>query len=144
LSYSKSDSRVTDRYIIGPDIMRGFESGGIGPREVGTGGVDDALGGNYYAVARFEAEFPLGLPDEYGITGGLFYDVGSVWGLSDSTQNKATSSIVSEGFDARHVVGFSLLWDSAIGPLRLNFSEPLKKAKWDKTQNFNLTISTQF
>ena len=146
LSYSQGDSRVTDRFIIGPNIMRGFEVGGIGPREVGNG-VDDSLGGNYFAVARFEAEFPLGLPDEYGISGGLFYDVGSVWGLSSASQssvNTAGQSIVSEGFEARHVVGFSVFWDSAIGPLRLNFSEPLKKTKWDKAQNFNLTISTQF
>lgn len=144
LSYSKGDSRVTDRYFSGPSILRGFENGGIGPREIGSG-VDDSLGGNYYAVARFDAEFPLGLPEEYGIRGGLFYDVGSVWGLSGSTKNKAGGNkIVSEGFDARHVVGFSVFWDSAIGPLRLNFSEPLKKTKWDKAQNFNLTVSTKF
>ena len=31
-------------------------------------------------MARFEAEFPLGLPEEYGILGGAFLDVGSVWG----------------------------------------------------------------
>ncbi len=143
LSYSSGNSRVTDRYLIGPNIMRGFESGGIGPREVG-GDVDDALGGNYFAVARFDAEFPLGLPEEYGISGGLFYDIGSVWGLDSSTKDAATANIVSDGFEARHVIGFSILWDSAIGPLRLNFSEPLQKTKWDKAQNFNLTISTQF
>ncbi len=143
LNYTKGTSRVTDRFLVGPDIMRGFASGGIGPREVG-GGVDDALGGNFFAVARFEAEFPLGLPEEYGITGGLFYDVGSVWGLSDSFKSSATGSIVSEGFEARHVVGFSIFWNSAIGPLRLNFTEALKKNKWDEPQNFNLTISTQF
>ncbi|WP_421907759.1 outer membrane protein assembly factor BamA [Mameliella sp.] len=146
LNYTKGDSRVTDRFLLGPDIMRGFSSGGIGPREIGPGGVDDALGGNFYAVARFEAEFPLGLPEEYGITGGLFYDIGSVWGLSDATKNKvgAGNTVVSTGFDARHVVGFSIFWKSAIGPLRLNFTEALKKNKWDEPQNFNLTISTQF
>ena len=143
LSYTQGESRVTDRFLVGPDIMRGFTYGGMGPREVG-GGVDDALGGNFYAVARFEAEFPLGLPEEYGISGGLFYDVGSVWGLSDSTKNKATESVVSTGFDARHVIGFSIFWDSAFGPLRLNFSEPLVKRKYDEVQNFNLTISSQF
>lgn len=146
LSYSKGESRVTDRFLIGSDIMRGFTYGGIGPREVGTG-VDDSLGGNYYAVARFEAEFPLGLPEEYGISGGLFYDVGSVWGLGDSTKNKVTTpgnKVVSTGFDARHVIGFSIFWDSALGPLRLNFSEPLVKKKYDEAQNFNLTISSQF
>ncbi len=143
LTYSKGDSRVTDRFLIGPDIMRGFTYGGIGPREIG-GSVDDSLGGNFYAVARFEAEFPLGLPEEYGISGGLFYDVGSVWGLSDATKAKATGTVVSTGFDARHVIGFSIFWDSALGPLRLNFSEPLVKRKYDEAQNFNLTISTQF
>ena len=139
LSYSSGASRVTDRFFVGPSTLRGFEFGGIGPREIAAGGVDDALGGNYYAVARFDAEFPLGLPEEYGIRGGLFYDVGSVWGLDNSNAN-----VVSEDFAARHVVGFSILWDSAIGPLRLNFSEAIGKEKNDRTQNFNLTVSTKF
>jgi outer membrane protein insertion porin family len=145
LNYSKGESRVTDRFLMGPNVMRGFEYGGIGPREIDSAaGIDDPLGGNYFAVARFEAEFPLGLPEEYGISGGLFYDVGSVWGLSNGTKANASGSIVSDGFDARHVVGFSIFWDSAIGPLRLNFSEPLKKRPFDKALNFDLTISTQF
>ncbi|KUF12142.1 outer membrane protein assembly factor BamA [Pseudoponticoccus marisrubri] len=147
LNYSQGESRTTDRFLIGPNIMRGFEYGGIGPREVGPGGVDDALGGNFYAVAKFEAEFPLGLPEEYGISGGVFYDVGSVWGVNDGYSNIATTagnSVVSPDFDLRHVVGVSVFWDSALGPLRLNFSEPLKKTKWDKPLNFNLTVSTRF
>ncbi|MBS0122860.1 outer membrane protein assembly factor BamA [Thetidibacter halocola] len=145
LNYSQGEGRVTDRFLMGPNVMRGFEYGGIGPREINKAtGVDDPLGGNYFAVARFEAEFPLGLPEEYGISGGLFYDVGSVWGLSSATKSNATGSVVSDGFDARHVVGFSIFWDSAIGPLRLNFSEPLKKRSFDKALNFDLTISTQF
>ena len=144
LSFSDGRARSTDRFLLGPNVMRGFDYGGIGPREVG-GGIDDPLGGNYFAVARFEAEFPLGLPEEYGISGGLFYDVGSVWGLSDATKaNVGGNRIVSEGFEARHVVGFSVFWDSAIGPLRLNFSEPVQKTKWDEPLNFNLTVSTRF
>jgi outer membrane protein assembly factor BamA len=43
-----------------------------------------------FAVARFEADFPLGLPEEYGITGGAFLDVGSVWSL-DNTAGPAGS-----------------------------------------------------
>ncbi|WP_430523030.1 outer membrane protein assembly factor BamA [Ponticoccus litoralis] len=145
ISYSSGNSRVTDRFLVGPNQLRGFDYGGIGPREIGNN-VDDPLGGEYFAVARFEAEFPIGLPDEYGISGGLFYDVGSVWGLSDATKAKVAggNSIVSEDFDARHVVGFSIFWDSAIGPLRLNFSEPLKKRDFDDDRRFNLTVSTQF
>jgi outer membrane protein insertion porin family len=145
LSFNSGNSRVTDRFLVGPNQLRGFDYGGIGPRELGPD-VDDPLGGEYFAVARFEAEFPIGLPDEYGISGGLFYDVGSVWGLSGETKSNvaAGNTVVSEDFDARHVVGFSVFWDSAIGPLRLNFSEPLQKRDFDNERSFNLTVSTKF
>jgi outer membrane protein insertion porin family len=144
LSYSDGNqSRVTDRFVIGPSIMRGFSYGGIGPRERSKGD-SDPLGGNYYAVARFEAEFPLGLPEEYGISGGLFYDIGSVWGLDAETKSLASGQIVSDDLIARSVVGFSVFWDSALGPLRLDFTEPLQKESYDQAKSFNLTVSTQF
>ena len=39
--------------------IRGFKPNGIGPRDMTNGGrISDALGGNLYAVARFEADFP--------------------------------------------------------------------------------------
>lgn len=131
-------SRVTDRFQLGSAFMRGFKPGGIGPREV-SGSDDDALGGNYFAVARIEAEFPLGLPEEYGIRGGVFYDVGSLWGL-DATN----SNVLYEDFSLRSVAGVSLFWDTPIGPLRFNWSRALQKEKLDQEQTFDLTISTQF
>jgi len=140
LSYSNGSSRVTDRFFMGPGVMRGFTVDGIGPRERNNGtGVDDALGGNMYAVARFEAEFPLGLPEEYGISGGLFYDVGSLWGLDDTN-----ADVLYEDFSLRQTVGFSIFWDTPVGPLRFNFSNPIQKERHDEAQNFDLTISTQF
>ena len=77
---SGNSSRVTDRFFLGAGMFRGFAPGGLGPREV-NGAVNDALGGEYYAVARFETQFPIGLPEEYGIEFGAFFDAGSVWGL---------------------------------------------------------------
>ncbi|MFP7571635.1 outer membrane protein assembly factor BamA [Marivita sp. S2033] len=139
LSYSEGASRVTDRFALGSSRMRGFEGGGIGPREVGPGDVNDALGGNYFAVARFEAEFPLPLPEEYGISGGVFYDIGSLWGLEDTNDN-----VLYEDFTARQSVGISVFWTTPLGPLRFNFSEAVSKETFDEEQNFDLTISTQF
>jgi outer membrane protein insertion porin family len=139
LSYSEGASRVTDRFSLGSNLMRGFEGGGIGPREVGPGDVNDPLGGNYFAVARFEAEFPLPVPEEYGLSAGVFYDVGSLWGLEETNAN-----VLYDDFTARHVVGVSLFWDTPIGPLRFNFSEALSKEQFDEEQTFDLTISTQF
>ncbi len=136
-SFGDYGSRVTDRYF-GNNKLRGFESNGIGPRDLGT---DDALGGNVFAVARFEADFPLGLPEEYGIGGGVFFDVGSVWGLDDRA---AASGTVDDGFHLRSAVGVSLLWDTPIGPLRFNFSRALQKESYDKEQTFDLTVSTKF
>ena len=130
-------SRVTDRYF-GNAKLRGFESNGIGPRDLGT---DDALGGNFFAVARFEADFPLGLPEEYGLGGGVFFDVGSVWGLDDRA---AASGTVDDSMRLRSALGVSLLWDTPIGPLRFNFSRALQKEAYDKEQTFDLTVSTKF
>lgn len=139
LSYSEGSSRVTDRFTLGSNLMRGFEGGGIGPREVGPGDVNDPLGGDYFAVARFEAEFPLPLPEEYGVSAGVFYDVGSLWGLEETNAN-----VLYDDFTARHVIGVSLFWTTPLGPLRFNFSEALSKEKFDEEQTFDLTISTQF
>jgi outer membrane protein insertion porin family len=80
---STGNSHYNDRFFLNSRQMRGFDTFGLGPRDT-TAPNNDALGGNYFAVARFEAAFPLGLPEEYGISGGVFYDVGSVWGLDNT------------------------------------------------------------
>lgn len=134
-----SGTRATERFFL-DGKMRGFEPFGIGPRDTGAG-KNDPLGGNYYAVARMEADFPVGLPEEYGIRGGVFFDVGSVWGLNDTVGATGT---VDDKLRLRSSVGLALLWDTPLGPLRFNFSKALKKQTFDKEQTFDLTISTKF
>ena len=132
-------STVTQRYF-GNGKMRGFQPNGIGPRD--TGAVNrDALGGNIYAVVHLETDFPLGLPEEYGITGGAFVDVGSVWGLDNVAGSTGT---VDDAFHVRSVVGLTMYWKTPIGPLRLNFTHALAKESYDKEQTFDLTIATRF
>ncbi|MDE4174606.1 outer membrane protein assembly factor BamA [Phaeobacter sp. PT47_59] len=142
------DSRSIDRFVLAPSIMRGFEPGGIGPRDrsprADGGTYDDFLGGNLYAVARFDAEFPLGLPEELGLRGGIFYDVGNLWGLQDSNTAASAGSIVGQNGSWRHVVGLSILWTTAFGPLRFNFSNAIKKEDFDEEQSFDLTLQARF
>ena len=143
LTYTSGDSRVTERFSLDSRKMRGFKAGGLGPREClnqicGTQN-NDALGGENFAVARFEAEFPLGLPQEYGMTGGLFYDIGNLWSLS-----KVNNNVLYEEGAWRQAIGASLFWKTPIGPLRFNFSEVLVKELYDKDESFDLTISTRF
>ncbi|MEO5613491.1 MAG: outer membrane protein assembly factor BamA [Cypionkella sp.] len=132
-SFGGYDTRVTDRYFANGK-MRGFDTNGIGPRTA----AGDALGGNFYATMKLEAEFPLGLPEEYGITGGVFYDMGSVWGLDNNPD------AVDDSAHLRAAVGVSILWTTPIGPLRFNFSNAIKKESYDEEQSFDLTIATKF
>ncbi|MEO8240991.1 MAG: outer membrane protein assembly factor BamA [bacterium] len=130
---------VNERYF-GNGKVRGFAPNGYGPRDLGAGN-RDALGGNFYAVAHLETDFPLGLPEEYGITGGAFLDVGSVWGLDNIA---GTSGPVDDSMKLRSTIGFTVYWKTPIGPLRLDFTRALKKESYDKEQTFDLTIATKF
>ncbi|MBP1804253.1 outer membrane protein assembly factor BamA [Rubellimicrobium aerolatum] len=138
LNYTDGESRVTDRYFLGSSIMRGFERGGIGPRDADTG---DALGGNAFAVARLETEFPLPVPEEYGVAGGAFVDYGSLWEVGKSRDDV---TILGDEFTPRASAGLSLFWTTPLGPLRFNFSRPLISEDYDEVQNFDVTVSTRF
>ncbi len=133
-------TRVTDRYFTNNRSFRGWQGNGIGPRDLGAAS-KDALGGNYFAIARLESQFPLGLPDEYNISGGLFMDVGSVWGLEDKAGATGT---VDDAAHMRATLGFAVYWTTGLGPLRFNFTTPLAKETYDKDATFDLTISTNF
>lgn len=151
-----NDLRVTDRFFIGGDSFRGFAFAGVGPSDqsVGLNGEqrDDSLGGNLYTVARADVSFPIGLPDEFGVYGGFFADVGTLWSLDstsalDMTPGSASNGqviTVDDSAQLRASVGASIFWDSGFGPLRLNFALPVKKQSGDDTEFFRLTVGSRF
>lgn len=140
-------ARFSDRFYLGGDLLRGFENYGVGPRDTVYNGTSDdgtegqPLGGNLFATARLEASFPIGLPEEYGIFGGVFLDAGSVWSL-DNTDSAGTA--IDDSAKLRAAAGVSIFWQTAIGPLRFNFSRPIKKEEYDVEENFRFTIDTRF
>lgn len=139
------NSRATERFFLS-DKMRGFESGGVGPRDLNVTN-EDALGGNLFALARFEADFPVGLPEEYGLSAGVFLDIGSTWSLNNTDGGSSGTDgleLVDDSLIIRSTIGFSIFWTTAIGPLRFNFSKALLKESYDNEQTFDLTISTSF
>jgi len=114
---------------------------------------DDFIGGNLYAVARFEAEFPLGLPEEIGLRGGVFLDVGNLWDVGHANTAAAASTCGPGGTSTcvvgadgawRSVIGLSFLWTTGFGPLRFNFSKAISKESYDKEQTFDLTLQAKF
>lgn len=140
LAWSSGTNRAIDRFVLSPSQLRGFEPGGIGPRA--AAGTADTLGGNMYLVGRVEALFPVGLPEEYGIRGGVFYDAGNLWDLSDV--NLGGAGVDGESGAFRHVIGVSIYWETPVGPLQFNLSDAIRKEDYDREQKFEVTLQTQF
>ncbi|MCI4666119.1 MAG: outer membrane protein assembly factor BamA [Neomegalonema sp.] len=146
------DVKISDRFSLGGDEFRGFRKSGVGPRDTHTATIsgttynyDAALGGNYYALLRADISFPLGLPEEYGIFGGVFADVGSVWGLDDTRYATDTGTLsVDDSFKLRATAGVSLFWTSPFGPLRFNLAVPIQKEEEDKDEFFSFGVATRF
>jgi outer membrane protein insertion porin family len=141
LAWRGGTNRAADRFLLASSQLRGFEPGGVGPRDAAAV-ENDALGGNLYVVGRVEAEFPLGLPEEYGIRGGVFYDVGNLWDLSDV--NLGGNAVQGEDGSFRHVIGVSVFWDTPFGPLQFNISDAIRKETFDREQKFEITLQTDF
>ena len=139
LSSFRGVSRVTDRFKLGGRNFRGFQFGEIGPRDI-TG---DALGGEKYIISRIEANFPLGLPEELGLYGGVFSELGSLWSLR--AKEDVVSSISYSDKSYRSSAGVSLYWTTPIGPLQFNWSKPIDYIEGvDVTENFSLNLATRF
>jgi len=139
------DSRVTQRYFLGGDSFRGFADEGIGPRDTTT--VDtDALGGNYFGMARLQVSFPLGLPEELGVFGGAYLDAGTLFGLDQTTFTLPDMSVVTfdDSAKLRVAVGALLFLETPFGPLELSFGVPIIKEDFDKSEAFRLSIGTRF
>lgn len=133
--YSDSDVQINERYFIGSKTLRGFEYGGIGPRDLNT---DDALGGNFFYRGSFELSFPLGLPEDMGIKGHLFSDYGSLWDIDE------TGDEIADDKSIRASVGFGLSWQSPLGPLRIDLASPVLDEDYDKDEIFRFDFGTRF
>lgn len=130
------DVRVNNRFFLGDYSLRGFEYGGVGARDRMT---DDALGGNWYTTASTELTFPLGLPRELGIKGKVFSDAGLI-GKPDNFDREN----IEYNNGLRVAVGTGILWQSPMGMINLDFSMPVVKETYDKTQVFRLNFGKGF
>jgi outer membrane protein insertion porin family len=129
--------RIVDSVMMGADNFRGFEFGGLGPRDANT---KDALGGTRYWTSTAELQFPIGLPNEFGVKGAVFTDIGSLWRPGMYLPNAP----VLDKKSIRASVGAGLSWDSPFGPVRIDYSRPVKKEKYDNEQRILFGFSTRF
>jgi outer membrane protein insertion porin family len=120
----------------GQDMLRGFEYGGIGPRDRAT---QDALGGKYMLGHNVDLVFPISNAlNELGVKGVLFTDGGIV-----TEFDRANNSVIDDQ-TYRITAGAGVNWRSPIGPLRLQLGMPLVKADGDREQIFSFAVGTRF
>lgn len=133
--FAGEDVRLSNRFFIGGNNLRGFQFGGIGPRDSET---DDKLGGNLYYVGTAELRFPLGLPEELRIFGRTFVDAGSLEEIDVS------GPTLDENKGLRAAAGFGFSWLSPLGPLSIDFAQAFLKEQGDETETFRLSFGTRF
>ena len=139
-SYTNRPLRVDERFFLGASTFRGFEQAGVGPRDTSS---DDALGGDYFYRGTAELSFPIGLPDELGILGHAFTDVGSLWDI-DHIPDGVDRGDVKDKNALRGSAGFGISWRSPLGPIRVDLALPYLKESYDKTEFFQFNFGTHF
>jgi outer membrane protein insertion porin family len=127
--------RIVDSIMLGADSFRGFEFGGIGPRDRITG---DPLGGTRFWTGTVEMLFPIGLPNEFGVKGAVFSDFGTTW------KPGASGPQIIDNRSIRASVGIGLSWTSPFGPLKIDYAIPVRKQKFDQTQRFLFGFSSRW
>lgn len=132
------DVRINERFYIGGSTLRGFEDGGIGPRD---GVTEDALGGNQFYRGTAELSFPSGLPDDLGVRLHAFSDFGV---LSEIDQKIIPGATVDDSNTLRVSAGMGATWRSPMGPVRIDLAQPIKKENFDKTEVFRFSFGTRF
>jgi outer membrane protein insertion porin family len=164
---------ISDQFQLGPDLVRGFAPGGLGPRDISgiNANADFAkqnpLGGTTYYGASLELQFPIpGLPREVGLKGALYADAGSLFGYKGATNfstvlglpagtpckpydvaptfTQGNCVVVRDSSKIRSSVGVGLLWASPLGPIRFDYSFVLSKDRYDDTQAFRFSGGTTF
>jgi outer membrane protein insertion porin family len=153
--WGSKDLRMLDHFQMGPNLVRGFQVAGIGPRDLTPGTTQDALGGTMYWGASYEVQVPIwGLPKDFGMRFAMFADAGSLWsyrgatnfpnvGLSVTTVDPITGKNTNDMF-VRSSIGAGIIWDSPFGPIRVDYAFPITKDPNDRIQEFRFSGGTKF
>nr|WP_245431120.1 outer membrane protein assembly factor BamA [Rhodoplanes roseus] len=159
-----SDLRMLDHFQGGPNLVRGFQTAGWGPRDITPGTNQDALGGSMYWAVNLEVQTPLFFaPKDFGMKIAFFADAGQLsdykgptsWaerGLVMTCPNQAINTtnpmanVPCYGDEnlVRSSVGVGLIWASPFGPLRFDLAYPITYADYDKKQIFRFGGGTKF
>ena len=123
--------RISKRVFVPGRLLRGFESGKIGPKDG-----SQFIGGNYAAALNLNSTLPNIFFENENIDFNYFIDLANVWEVdynSSLDSNKIRSS-----------TGFAINWFSPVGPLTFSYALPISEDNTDITEKFRFRIGTSF
>ena len=135
---------IIDRFFLGGDNLRGFQTGGAGPHDATSG---DPLGGRFLWTESQELKFPIpGVPRDIGLTGRAFIDVG---GLSEASFRAGTCSgcppiTIAQSAAPRAGAGLGISWRTQFGLINVDLAPFVLKQDHDQTQLFRFGFGTRF
>ncbi len=136
---------IIDRFFLGGDNLRGFETGGAGPHDAVSG---DPLGGRFIWTQTSELRFPLPVSPDLGLSGRAFVDVGGLTEASFRNPNACISSTekceISDSGAPRAGAGVGISWRTAFGLINIDLAPFVLKQSHDQTQIFRFGFGTRF
>ncbi|KAG0170103.1 hypothetical protein DFQ30_002867 [Apophysomyces sp. BC1015] len=138
-SFANKELNVSDRlYLGGPLSVRGFKTGGIGPRDG-----NDALGGEAFWAAGASVVSTIPGASHLPIKAHAFFNAGSIIPWDKSTPLNDTVTALSA--EPRTSAGFGLIFHHDVARVEANFCIPLRFKTGDIPQpGFQLGLGINF
>ena len=138
--------QIIDRFFLGGDNLRGFQTGGAGPHDAVTG---DPLGGRLIWTQTTELQFPLPVSADLGLSGRAFIDIGA---LTNATFKNVGSCVEADGSACRINAsaaprvgaGIGLSWKTSFGLINIDLTPFVVRQPGDQTQIFRFGFGTRF
>ncbi len=135
--------KIIDRFFLGGDNLRGFQSGGAGPHAVGSLSVD-SIGGRLIYTQSTELRFPLPISPDLGLSGRAFVDIGSLSQVNKLSPIGGVATIVTDDATPRVGTGVGVSWKTPFGLINVDLAQAVVKRKYDQTQFFRFGFGTRF
>jgi outer membrane protein insertion porin family len=133
---------IIDRFFLGGDNLRGFQTGGVGPHDAVSG---DPLGGRFIWTETNELRFPLpGIPRDIGLTGRAFVDVGALSVASFKNGAACPQCVIVQSATPRVGAGLGISWRTQFGLINVDLAPFVIKQPHDQTQIFRFGFGTRF
>ncbi|MGI4950885.1 MAG: outer membrane protein assembly factor BamA [Janthinobacterium lividum] len=137
------EEKIIDRFFLGGDNLRGFQSGGAGPHAIGSNTVD-SIGGRLIYTQSTELRFPLPISADLGLSGRAFVDVGSLSQVTKITDPTGNITNVTDDSTPRVGAGVGVSWKTPFGLINIDLAQAVVKRRYDQTQVFRFGFGTRF